>query len=200
MLTNPLGTAPSNFPDTQVTLIMRAGVGDVVSGTSGAFTVTTFYPKLSDFTNYSNYVGVFDEFRIEEFSIDFFPKYNVLDFQTEITNTGLQIPRVYMFTDRNGNFTTSTESIFLTNNTGFRFIQDPLKHWKYTVKAPRFQLNATTSVGTANGISSTGFVDTTNYNTLHYGCAIGISGSGNSTLTWDWAYITSCKVTFRRVT
>lgn len=162
--------------------IKRQFVKDTVGATvSGGWTSFPFIFKFNDLTSYPEML-LFDSYKIHAIKLTFTPYWDSNDLSNQVNYTTV-LPRVYTIVDRNGfpAGSLATENQFLEHAKA-RQIRRPQEPFSIYIKNPGVETSAATGGGfTANGLTRySPWIDTSNVNIEHFGCALGMILPGGS--------------------
>lgn len=131
--------------------------------------------RFGDLPSYPEML-LFDSYKIHAIKLTFTPFWDSNDLSNQQSFTTV-LPRVYTIVDRNGfpAGSLATEAQFLEHSKS-RQIRKPQEPFSIYIKNPGVETAAAIGGGfTANGVTRySPWIDTSNVNIEHFGCAIGI--------------------------
>jgi len=141
-----------------------------------AWTHREYQFTLQDLPSYSEFTGLFNQYKISAVKLTFFPQYDSIDSTgstySNIAGEGV-IAKPVIFTT----YTTDDTVLLGSQATAMqvssaKMVRDTLKPFSIYCK-PKIQVEASTSLGFAAVMPSSGWLDTDNYGAKHYGAQIG---------------------------
>lgn len=154
------------------------------------WTYVNYTFSLGGVPGYTEFVNLFDQYRINAVKLTFLPQFTGNDFEDAVANNAssvpwIQNPRVHYCIDRSGiqTGTINSESKMLEYSSA-RTVKRPFEPFSIYVKSPSVHLGTATGVIIVGGApKSKQWIDTDNYGIVHHGCAIGMQIPGGATNT-----------------
>lgn len=133
---------------------------------------------LADFPNYSQFTSLFEVYRFNWLKIRFQPQFNTLGANEYLANVNatipfVSVPRMYTIIDEDGGLDTSTEAKIQSYNT-VKVVSKPMEEIVIFVRNPAAQAAfGTVTFLTGAAPEPRKWLDTDNFNIVHYGAGAG---------------------------
>lgn len=171
-------------------------------GTTGQFVF-----QLNNLPNASEFVNLFEQYKINGVKLTFIPNYTGDDAAQAEANVVISggpawhtAPRIYTVIDKDGDYQTSTENAMLENNNA-RLVRNPYRQFTVYVKKPAVQFEVGTgAVFSQAAPKASPWLDCKNSQVNHYGAAIaGILSSGTLSAVVRYQVIATYYMAFKGI-
>lgn len=155
----------------------RFWLGNFAAFSNGVWSATSYGFKLNDVQNHAEFTGLFQRYRIAGVKLTFIPAFTGVDQAQTLANNAsgasyYTVPRMYYMVDRDGINSKTTENDFL-EQPEVRIVKDPYKSFSVYCKRPLIRTPTDSTGGIAWNRHTSGYLDTSNATTVHYGITVG---------------------------